>query len=145
MYLKSRNCVAHTQGTALPAIICMLGHKSRVLCIRYELWGAVSYGAMSPAIFVKEGSRLLPTTSAKGKLGRISEVRTGQRALKVHQSGILGTGQRAMCVTGQNSWALDGRIIKRFMSSVATHAHCPWQEIQSLTGCKGGWVFLLWP
>ena len=85
----------------------------------------MSCGAVSPGIFVKKCSRLLPTTPAKEKLGCMSELQTGRRALKVHQSAILDPGQRAMCITGQKSWVLDGRIIKGFMPSVATLRHSP--------------------
>lgn len=70
---------------------------------RSSVYPAMSYGAVSPGIFVKKCSRLLPTTPAKKKLGCMSELQTGRRALKVHQSAILDPGQRAMCITGQNS------------------------------------------
>lgn len=46
------------------------------------VYPSVSYGAMSPGIFVKENVRLLPAIFAKGKQCWMSELQAGQRALK---------------------------------------------------------------
>lgn len=43
---------------------------------------AMSYGAVSPRIFVKDGIMLQPAMFTKGKLCWMSELQAGQRALK---------------------------------------------------------------
>ena len=117
-------CCAHTGDSIASNYLCALS-RNWTAVYRATSYGAMSYGAMNPGIFMEKGSRLLPTAPAKEKLGWMSELQTGQRALKVRQSAVLDPGQCAMCISGQNSWVLDGRIIKRFMPSVATLRYLP--------------------
>lgn len=63
-------------------------HQELLACLvtkpkcQSAVYPTVSYGAMSPGIFVKENVRLLPAIFAKGKQCWMSELQAGQRARK---------------------------------------------------------------
>lgn len=89
----------------------------------YEPWDLCERECQTSASYICKGKTVLDEWAT-------GWTESSERLVSV----VLDPGQCSICITDQNSWVFDARIIKAIMPSITTQVfiHCPWHEIQSL-------------